>query len=147
MIGRREFAAAGLTAVAATACRSAAAGETGHAAAHLHVDAAIDVCAAECSDCQRECNSCSSHCAMELKNGHKKHAETLATCQDCADVCSAASQILARGGPFAKLICAACVEACTKCAEACEKFPNDEHMTKCAQQCRDCEKACRNMLA
>ncbi|MEO8268873.1 MAG: four-helix bundle copper-binding protein, partial [Aureliella sp.] len=72
--------------------------------------------------------------------------ETLSTCLDCADICAAASQVVARGGPFAKLICAACADACQKCAAACEKFPADEHMAKCAAECRQCEAACRKMI-
>ncbi|MGH7137334.1 MAG: four-helix bundle copper-binding protein [Pirellulales bacterium] len=30
--------------------------------------------------------------------------------------------------------------------EACEKFPDDPHMKKCAEECRECEKACREMV-
>lgn len=71
---------------------------------------------------------------------------TLATCQDCADVCVAASQIVARGGPFAAEICVACADVCADCAKECEKFPDDQHMKECAEECRECEKACRDMV-
>jgi hypothetical protein len=32
------------------------------------------------------------------------------------------------------------------CAEECEKFPDDEHMVRCAKECRRCEKACRDLV-
>ena len=103
-------------------------------------------CAKACSDCQRECDMCAHHCAGMLEEGHKAHRTTLATCQDCATICSAASQVVARMGPFSVPICVACAEACAKCAKECEKFPKDEHMKKCAEECRKCEKECVGMV-
>jgi hypothetical protein len=115
---------------------------TGHP--HTHVTGLA--CAAACSDCQRSCDGCATHCAHLLFEGQKAHFATLATCQDCATVCAAASQIVARGGPFSHVICTACADACERCAKECEKFPGDMHMKACAQECRKCEKACREML-
>jgi hypothetical protein len=43
-------------------------------------------------------------------------------------------------------ICESCAKACDICGAACEKFPDDEHMKRCAQECRECAKACREML-
>ncbi len=103
-------------------------------------------CAAACGACQRSCDSCATHCADLLAAGEKDHLDTLRTCQDCASICSAAAQIVSRGGPFADLICLGCAEACLRCAKACEKWPNDEDMKKCAEECRRCEKECREML-
>lgn len=149
MFQRRQFTVAGLSAVAAAAAwqTSLKAAERDHHLGHAESDRVMERCAAACSDCQRECNSCATHCVMQLKEGHADHAETLATCQDCADVCSAASQIVSRGGPFANLICKACADACSKCAVACNQFPDDEHMMKCANECIECEKVCREMLS
>lgn len=144
MIGRREFATAGLAAGAMAAMASTAkAADTQHA----HHDEGLMECAKACSDCQRACDMCSTHCAHQVKDGKAEHMTTLATCQDCADVCAAASQIVSRGGPFASEICKSCAEACAKCAAACEKFRNDQHMKMCAEECRKCEKACRAMIA
>ncbi len=151
MIGRREFGAAGLSALALAATGASAFAQGGSkkpkgSAQHAEHDDILRSCAEACSDCQRECNSCSTHCAHLLHEGKQEHMKTLATCQDCADVCAAASQVVARGGPFAAQICGACAEVCDGCAEACEKFPEDEHMKKCAEECRKCEKACRDMV-
>lgn len=103
-------------------------------------------CAKACSDCQRTCDLCVTHCSHLLADSKKEHLTTLATCQDCATVCTAAAQIMARGGPFSTTICTACVEACSFCAKECERFPNDKHMKSCAEECRKCETACKTML-
>ncbi len=148
MLERRQFVAAGLAGMAAaTLPNPLKADEHEHHASHDHDRSVFEKCAAACSECQRECNSCANHCAMMLKQGHSKHATTLATCQDCADMCVAAAQIVSRRGPFAELICKACADACAKCAEACKKFPDDKHMAECAKVCLECEKACREMLS
>ena len=107
----------------------------------------MQACAKACSDCARECDHCTTHCAKMLADGKKDHLMTLRTCQDCANFCTAAAQIVARGGPFVDLICHGCAEACDRCAKACEKFPDDEHMKKCAAECKKCEKACKDMLS
>jgi hypothetical protein len=141
MLRRREFVAAGIsTAAVAVGAR------IGNAQTATGGDGAATACAKACSDCQRACDACSTHCAHQLHAGKAEHMTTLATCQDCADFCVAASQIVSRGGPFAKTICAACAEACAACAKECEKFPKDEHMKMCAEECRKCEKACRAMV-
>ena len=113
---------------------------------HSEHNDVMQQCAKACSDCQRACDTCSTHCAHMLHAGQTEHMATLASCQDCADVCAAASQIVARGGPQSALICDSCAKACDQCAKACEKFPNDAHMKACAAECRKCEKACREML-
>jgi hypothetical protein len=108
--------------------------------------AALQACAKACSDCQRACDLCATHCANMLHEGKKEHLKTLATCRDCATMCSAAAEIVARNGPFSALIAEACARACGHCAEACEAFPDDEHMKFCAEECRKCEKACNDLV-
>ncbi len=149
MIGRREFALTGASAITLAALGNSAqaqpkAKSESHAG-HMEHDEMLQACAKACSDCQRACDMCSTHCAHQLAMGKKDHAATLASCQDCADFCAAASQIVARGGPFAGLICESCAEACARCGKECERFPNDKHMKMCAEECRKCEKACREM--
>ena len=148
-MNRRQFATAGFSAAAVVAWQADVLAQQaggGQQIKHLEHDKHYQECAKACSDCQRECDSCATHCAHQLHAGKKEHMTTLGTCQDCADFCAAASQIVARGGPFAALICDPCAEACARCAKECEKFPQDEHMKRCAEECRKCEKACREML-
>lgn len=150
MIGRRDFTVAGLTAVTLGALQNpalaqrpitlAAKGEEAHGEM-------LDACAKACSDCQRECERCATHCGRQLEAGKKDHIKTLATCLDCASFCAAAASIVARSGPFAAIICKACVDACAMCAKECEKFRDDKHMQACAEECRKCEKACTETAA
>jgi hypothetical protein len=113
---------------------------------HSQHGEAMQACAKACSDCQRQCDSCATHCGHQLYEGKKEHIMTLMTCQDCANVCTAAAQIVSRGGPFSALICGSCADACARCGKECDQFPADEHMKKCADECRKCEKACRDMV-
>ena len=114
--------------------------------AHQEHNAAMQACAKACSDCQRACDTGATHCAHLLGEGKAEHLATLMSCQDCATICGAASQIVARGGPDSVLICECCAKACDQCGSACEKSSGDKHMQACAEECRKCEKACQGMM-
>jgi hypothetical protein len=142
MIGRRQFGIAGISAITLAAMQP-----SGYAEDRKDEHKAMfEDCSEACTNCQRECDECAHHCAMMLAEGKKEHMNTLATCQDCADVCAATAHIVARHGAFANMICGACAEACAKCGKECEKYPGDKAMVECAKECRECEKACREML-
>jgi hypothetical protein len=143
-MNRRNFGIAGVSAGALAAMAGSAFAQVGGQLG-TGDEMAVD-CAKACADCARACDSCSTHCAHQLHTGKQEHMTTLMTCQDCADFCVAAAQIVARGGPFSKTICGPCADACGMCAKECEKFPDDEHMKMCAEECRKCEKACRAMV-
>src|SRR5262249_31907350 len=106
----------------------------------------FEQCAKACADCMRECESCAHHCADLIAGGQKEHMRTLGTCSDCAEFCAAAGRIVSHHGPMSGTICEACAKACDICGSACDRFPNDEHMKKCAQECHACARACREML-
>jgi hypothetical protein len=146
-MNRREFAAAGLSGatLATFAGRSFARDDQTQEHKHDEHDHDGHVCAKACSACQRECDSCATHCGQKLLAGKADHIKSMLTCQDCADVCATAARIVSRGGPFSVLLCEACAAACSKCAAQCEKFPDDEHMQKCAKQCLACREACLEM--
>jgi hypothetical protein len=136
----------GLTAVVLLAPSPAApAGDKDKGKQNPHAQHFME-CAKACNDCQRECDSCAHHCAHLVAEGKKDHLHTLGTCLDCASMCATSSQIVSRMGPLSGPMCEACVKACAVCAEACEKHPADEHMKRCGQECRKCEKACKEML-
>lgn len=144
-----KFSSIGLSAFALAilgVLASAQVGQTQVKADHKEHSAAMQACAKACSDCQRQCGTCATHCGRLVSEGKKEHLTTLMTCQDCADFCAAAAQIVSRGGPFAALICESCAEACARCGKECEKFAGDEHMKRCAEECHKCEKACREMV-
>jgi hypothetical protein len=148
---RRQFAAAGLSAVAI-----ASLGQAGQAQEQRReqranrgqsgLSSAYRECAKACSDCQRECDNCANHCGEMLSQGKNQHHTTLQTCLDCADVCAAAARIVSRSGPFAEQICEPCAEVCNRCEEACRKHGEDATMKACADQCAKCEEACRAMV-
>ncbi len=102
-------------------------------------------CAKACSECQRACDACAAHCISLLTEGKTQHVKTLQLCNDCAALCAASAQIVARHGPLTNVVCTACADACNQCAAACETMKDDAHMKHCAEQCRSCEKACRTM--
>lgn len=106
----------------------------------------FEQCAKACADCMRECEKCAHHCAVKVSLGEKAHMATMALCADCAEVCAASARIMSRGGPLAGEMCEACAKACDRCAAGCEKHPDDEHMKRCAKECRDCAKSCREMV-
>jgi hypothetical protein len=125
-----------------------AAGGGGQARAddpHAH-DEHFAACAKACGDCQQMCDMCFRHCAGLLADGKKEHAKTMQACVDCAECCSLAARLTARGSPFAAAACECCARCNDDCAAACEKFPDDKHMADCAKACRDCAKACRDMV-
>lgn len=141
MIGRRALGTACLSALALAVMYSSTAGADPASRQTL-----LDKCAEACSKCQRSCDACARHCATQLGEGKSHHMATLRTCLDCADICAAASRIVARNGVFSGPICTACADACAKCAAECDKHASDTIMKECAEQCRACEKACREML-
>src|SRR5579864_6576087 len=112
MIRRREFASAGLTAAALAAMEAVGVAYERKPEAGASPESMFDRCARACSDCQRICDACATYCAKLLAKGSEHHLETLASCRDCASLCSSASQIVAREGMFADLVCRACEEAC-----------------------------------
>jgi hypothetical protein len=104
-------------------------------------------CAKECGECARVCDSCAAHCAKLMAAGNKEHLSTQATCADCASLCTSAARCVARMGPFSDLACTACAEACKRCGDACDKHAaHDAVMKQCTDECRKCEKSCRDML-
>jgi hypothetical protein len=111
-----------------------------------HHKEAFAKCAKACADCQVECDACFSHCKDLLTAGKKEHATTLQMCVDCAECCTLAAKLTARGSPFAGNACETCAKCCDECAAACEKFKDDEHMARCAKVCRTCAAECREML-
>jgi len=84
-----------------------------------------------------ECESCAHHGVHLIAGGKKEHLKKAGTCCDCSEFCAAAAKITSHHGPMAGLICEACAKACDTCGTECEKFPEDEHMKRCAKACRE----------
>ena len=84
---------------------------------------------------------------MLLIEGKKDHAVSMGTCLDCADFCGLAAKLAWRQGPMAVVACEGCAKSCDTCGDACARFPDDQHMSRCAKACRDCARACRDMVS
>jgi len=148
MIRRREFASAGLTAAVLAAMEAVGLARERKTEPGASAELMFDQCARACADCQRLCDACATWCAKSLAKGSEHHFETLASCRDCATICASASQVVARQGMMSDLVCRACEDACSRCAGHCERHGKDEpRIARCAEECRKCETACREMLA
>lgn len=146
-VTRRNVLGALLGSAAAMAVIATQAGAEGRAEDKDHPHAEhFAACAKACADCQQQCDMCFHHCASLLAEGKKEHATTMNTCVDCAECCKLAATLSARNSPFAAAACECCAKCNDECAAACEKFPDDKHMAMCAKSCRDCGKACREMI-
>lgn len=69
--------------------------------------------------------------------------ECIRTDRDCADVCSLALKLVARGSDKAGELLELCANMCEDCAEECGNHDHD-HCQECAKACRECAEACRN---
>ena len=91
---------------------------------------------AACNDCAMQCERCIASC---LKEGS---TDCIASCRDCADVCSLSAKLTARGSQFAEDFCALCPKVCAACVEACAKNDQDEECKRCVEACNRCIEAC-----
>jgi len=71
-------------------------------------------------------------------------------CLDCADVCTAAAGVTSRPAGYdadvTKPLLQACVAICKSCGDECERHAHMPHCQVCAEACRRCEQACRDLL-
>lgn len=106
-------------------------------------------CLDACRACTVACLACAKACAAEKDAAHLQACIRLD--QDCASVCTALGDVLARGSsPNAAVLdplLAACIASCGACAKECELHGEMgmDHCTACAEACRACESACQQL--
>ena len=101
-------------------------------------------CIDACNACATECGHCANACLNE--EDVKKLVRCIQLDQDCADICSLASKLMANGSEFAQKFCAFCAEVCQACGDECKKHAEMmEHCKRCADACYQCAEACRAM--
>jgi hypothetical protein len=83
---------------------------------------------------------------MQIVAGKKDHEASARLCADCAECCQMCATLCGRSSPLSAHALECCAKCCEQCAAACAKFPDDEHMARCAKTCKDCAKECRDML-
>ena len=101
-----------------------------------------EACIAACVECLIACEVCGDACLDEGMD----MLECIRHDRTCADACTTALRVMARGGPLVAEVCTACAEACDMCADECEKHAmHHEHCRRCAEACRKCAAECRRM--
>lgn len=89
------------------------------------------------------CVAACEHCADACLDEEGDMVDCIRTDRDCADICSLALKLVARGSDKAADILDLCADMCEDCAEECSSHDHD-HCQACAKACRECAKACRN---
>jgi len=103
-------------------------------------------CLKACSDCAKACDQTFHHCYMQLAQGKKEHAMALHLSSDCAGFCGLSASMIAKHSPLMMHSCEACAEACKATAAEVGRFDSAE-MKAAVQKLRECERACRTMVA
>jgi Domain of Unknown Function (DUF326) len=71
-------------------------------------------------------------------------------CLDCTDICTATLGVISRLAEYdaraTRPLLEACEAICSSCGEECERHAHMPHCRVCAEACRRCELACRNLL-
>ena len=85
----------------------------------------------------------------ELGRDPVEMATCIRKCIDAADVCAVTAKLLARPAPrghaWQKLV-SACAAICAETAEECGQHQHVSTL-RCAEACRECEKACQQLIA
>jgi hypothetical protein len=97
----------------------------------------------ECERCRDICLRAVAHCLD--RRGRLAEPGTVTTLLDCVDTCTTAANFMLRDSQAHGRACELCAEICDVCAERCERFPDDDMMRRCAEECRRCAVSCREM--
>lgn len=117
----------------------------------LHVEGNL---LARTIDVVKECAITCTQCADALLAEHD--VAPLVMCirrnLDCADVCTTTARVISRQTGFdadvVRSQLEACVTACRICGDECERHAaHMAHCRVCSEVCRQCENACRALLA
>ena len=100
--------------------------------------------------CSEACTACADDCLSEASVAEL--AKCIRLNEDCADVCVAAGRVASRQTEYdanvTRAIVEACATVCQACGDECERHASHHaHCGVCAEACRNCEEACRVLLA
>jgi len=110
----------------------------------VQLTASIDACA----ECNQACTACADACLGE--DDVADLTKCIRTCLDCADICATTSRVLSRQTGYdpnlTKAVLEACITACKASGEECARHVEHHlHCRICAEVCRRCEQACRDL--
>ena len=101
------------------------------------------------SDCAQ---ACTADADADLREDDVDSMVTcIRLCLDCSDVCTATIGVISRRAAYDEAVTgpllSACVAMCARCGEECERHAHEHpHCGVCADACRRCEQACRDLL-
>ena len=73
-------------------------------------------------------------------------AKCIARDMDCAQICTVAAAMMARGSGHVQEICKVCALICQSCGDECAQH-DMEHCQACAKDCHRCAEECRKIAA
>lgn len=110
--------------------------------------ARLTACIEACMRCAQACTACADACLSEDTVGEL--TKCIRTNLDCADICETTGQVLSRHTGYdaniTRAILEACAQVCKACGDECARHTQHPHCAVCAEACRDCERACRELL-
>ena len=104
----------------------------------------FDPCIAACNACATACARCASACLREPDVNPM--AACIALDMECEAICRLAASSMAHGGAHTRATCQLCADICSACADECARHAH-AHCQACAAACRDCAQECRAMAA
>lgn len=97
----------------------------------------LQACIEACEEAIHACQSCA---AADIREGS---AQCALINLDCADICSATMNALARNSAHHGDFCRLCAHICRQCAAACAMHAKEHvHCAKCQIACEKCAAAC-----
>jgi hypothetical protein len=101
------------------------------------------------SDCAQACTAGTD--ADLSEQNLAEMVKCIRLCLDCTDVCIATGGVISRLAEYdpsvTRPLLESCVAVCTSCGDECERHAHMPHCQVCAEACRRCERACRELLS
>ena len=110
----------------------------------------LQACIEACVECAQVCTACADACLSEKMVADL--AKCIRTNLDCADICDTTARVLSRHTGYdahiTRAVLDACAQACQSCGDVCaEHSTMHEHCRICAESCRNCEQASRDLIS
>lgn len=110
----------------------------------------LKACIEACRSCGEACALCADGCLAEERVAMLRACIRLNL--DCALICDTTATLLTRlfrpNGEVLRAQVEVCAKACAACALECTRHVDQNaHCKLCAAECRNCEDACRALLA
>lgn len=103
----------------------------------------FDACIEACEEALHACQECA---AADIRDPDPAMAQCSLLNLDCADICAATLNVLARRSEHHGDFCAVCAHLCRACAEECSQHEH-EHCARCKEACERCAAECERHAA